>query len=154
VTNVSFAMYRRAFYRANAGGGHEIEIRVGKRTPKLDALLAREGMRRWVFLTACNPGARRLGVAENRGRTKALKFSLRRGGFLFFEGLSGSDAGDWPEEASFLVVGIARREADRLRRRFGQDAFVTGLYGGAARLWPARRRGSPPGVVPLPLFTR
>jgi len=56
---------------------------------------------------------------------------------LLFEGRSGADARDWPEEAGFLVVGIARREADRLRRRFGQDAFVTGLFGGVARLWPS-----------------
>ena len=133
----SYPAYRRAFYRANAGGRIDIEIRVGRKTPALDDMLRRRGKRRWAFLTACNPGARLLGAAENRARTKALKFSLRRGGFLFFEGLRGSDAGDWPEDASFLVVGIARREADRLRRRFGQDAFVTGLLGGAARLWPA-----------------
>jgi hypothetical protein len=62
---------------------------------------------------------------------------LGKGGYLFLHGTSGSDAGDWPEEASFLVLGIARREADRLRRRFGQDAFVTGRRGGRARLWPA-----------------
>jgi hypothetical protein len=141
VANVSWATYRSAFYRANAGGGNEIEIRVGRRTPALDDLLGREGKRRWAFLTACNPGARRLGAAENRVRTSALRSSLRTGGFLLFEGRSGSGAGDWPEEASFLVVGISRRQADRLRRRFGQDAFVTGLRGGAAHLWPAGANG-------------
>ena len=132
----SYPAYRRAYYRANAGE-IAVEIRGGKKTPALDDLLKRSGKRRWAFLTACNPGARRLGVAENRVRTDALRISLRRGGFLFFEGRSGSDAGDWPEEASFLVIGIARREADRLRRRFAQDAFVTGLRGGVARLSPA-----------------
>jgi Protein of unknown function (DUF3293) len=146
MTNVSWVTYRRAFYRADAGGGNEIEIRIGKRTPALDDLLGREGKRRWAFLTACNPGARRLGAAENRVRTSALRSSLRTGGFLLFEGRSGSGAGDWPEEASFLVVGISRRQADRLRRRFGQDAFVTGLRGGAAHLCPggrtAAKRGS------------
>ena len=129
--------YRRAFYRADAGEGPEIEIRVGKRTPALDALLEGKGKRRWAFLTACNPGARRLGASENRVRSNALRISLRRRGFLFLEGRGGSDAGDWPEEASFLVVGIALSEAEQLRRRFGQDAFVTGLRGGLARLWPA-----------------
>ena len=132
----SYPAYRDAFYRSNAGGAG-IEIRVGKRTPALDELLRRCGKRRWAFLTACNPGGRELSIAENRVRTNVLKSSLRSGGFLFFEGRSGADAGDWAEEASFLVLGIARREADRLRRRFGQDAFVTGLRGGAARLWPA-----------------
>ncbi len=131
------AAYRRAFYRADAGGGHEIEIRIGKKTPALDDLLGREGMRRWAFLTACNPGARLLSQTENRARTRALELALRSSGFLFFRGRGGADACDWTEEASFLVVGIARREADRLRRRFGQDAFVTGLCGGVARLWPA-----------------
>jgi Protein of unknown function (DUF3293) len=132
---VSWVTYRRAFYRANVRG-EEIEIRVGKRTPALDGLLAREGKRRWIFVTAYNPGARRLGVAENRVLTSALKSSLRRGGFLFFQGLSGSDAGDWPEEESFLVVGIRVQAAERLRRRFAQDAIVTGTRGGTARLWP------------------
>ena len=135
MTKVSWVTYRRAFYRANVRG-EEIEIRVGKRTPALDGLLAREGKRRWVFVTACNPGASRLGAAENRIRMNALKSSLRSGRFLFFEGRSGSDAGDWPEEESFLVVGIRGRDAERLRRRFDQDAIVTGTSGGAARLWP------------------
>jgi hypothetical protein len=130
------AAYRRAFYRADAGGGNEIEVRIGKRAPALDDLLGREGKRRWAFLTACNPGACLLGQAENRARTHALGSALRRRGLLFFRGRGGADAGDWTEEASFLVIGIARREADRLRRRFGQDAFVTGLRGGVARLWP------------------
>ena len=133
----SYPAYRRAFYRANAGGRIDIEIRVGRKTPALDELLRRRGKRRWAFLTACNPGARLLGQAENRARTRALESLLRSRGFLFFRGRSGADAGGWTEEASFLVVGIARPEADRLRRRFGQDAFVTGLLGGAARLWPA-----------------
>ena len=135
MTKVSWVGYRRAFYRANVRG-EEIEIRVGKRTPALDGLLAREGKRRWVFVTACNPGACRLGAAENRIRMSALKSSLRGGGFLFFEGRSGSRAGDWPDEESFLVVGIRGRDAERLRRRFDQDAIVTGTRGGAARLWP------------------
>src|SRR5659263_182526 len=88
MTKVSWATYRRAFYRANAGGGNEIEIRVGRRTPALDDILGREGKRRWAFLTACNPGARRLGALKNRVRTSALRSSLRTGGFLLFEGLS------------------------------------------------------------------
>jgi hypothetical protein len=130
------AAYRRAFYRADAGAGRVLEIRVGRRAPSLDDILAENGKRRWAFLTACNPGARRLSARENRGRTNELRLSLRRSGFLFFAGRGGSDAGDWTEEASFLVIGIARRDADRLRRRFGQDAIVTGLRGGVARLWP------------------
>jgi hypothetical protein len=134
-TSVLWVTYRRAFYRANVRG-EEIEIRVGKKTPTLDHVLAREGKRRWTFITACNPGARLLGAAENRVRTRALKSALRNAGFLFFAGKGGSDAGDWPEEESFLVVGIGQREADRLRRRFRQDAIVTGTRGGVARLWP------------------
>jgi Protein of unknown function (DUF3293) len=134
-TSVSWVTYRRAFYRANVRG-EEIEIRVGKRTPALDGVLARKGKRRWAFLTACNPSARLLGPAENRVRTRALKSALRNAKYLFFAGKGGSDAGNWPGEESFLVVGIGQREADRLRRRFCQDAIVTGTRGGFARLWP------------------
>ena len=134
-TSVSWVTYRRAFYRANVRG-EEIEIRVGKRTPALDGVLARERKRRWAFLTACNPCGRLLGAAENRVRTRALKSALRNAGFLSFAGKGGSDSGDWAGEESFLVVGIGQREADRLRRRFRQDAIVTGVRGGVARLWP------------------
>ena len=129
------AAYRRAFYRADTGGGERIMIRIGRATPALDALLGREGKRRWAFLTACNPGARPLGPAENGTRTRALESTLRSGGFLFFSGMGGADAGDWTPEPSFLVIGIALGEADRLRRRFGQDACVTGVRGSPARLW-------------------
>ena len=131
------AAYRRAFYRADTGDGEKIEIRIGRETPALDAVLLEEGKRRWAFLTACNPGARPLGQAENRARTRVLESTLRSGGFLFFSGEGGADAGDWTPESSVLVIGIALGEADRLRRRFGQDAFVTGVRGSPARLWPA-----------------
>jgi len=130
------AAYRRAFYRADAGTGKAIEIRVGWRSPAVDELLAARGKRRWVFLTACNPGAVRLSDAVNRARTRELESALRTRRITFFRGEGGSDAGDWREEESFLALGVSLRAAERLRRRFGQDAFVTGIVGGVARLWP------------------
>lgn len=131
------AAYRRAFYRVAAGRGKEIEIRVGRRSPAVDDLLAASGKRRWVFITACNPGAVRLSEAVNRERTRALEAALRKRRIDFFRGRGGSDSGDWQAEESFLAVGVSLRAAERLRRRFGQDAFVTGVKGGVARLWPA-----------------
>lgn len=130
------AAYRRAFYRVDPEAGNAIEIRVGRRSPGVDELLAANGKRRWVFLTACNPGAVRLGDAVNRERTRALAVSLRKRRIVFFRGQGGSDSGDWPPEESFLALGVSLRAADGLRRRFRQDAFVTGVKGGVARLWP------------------
>ena len=137
MTNVSWVTYRRAFYRANAGGANEIEIRVGKRTPALDDFLGREGKRRWAFLTACNPGARRLGAAENRVRTNALKSSLRSGGFLFFEGRAVPTPATGPRKRAFSSSASRGAKRTVSGGGFGQDAFVTGLRGGVARLWPA-----------------
>ncbi len=125
--------YRRTLYRVRIGASRTIEIRVGRRTAELDRLLFDAGKRRWAFLTACNPGARRLGPSENGSRTRALRRALRAGRHMCFPGTGGADSGGWEEE-SFLVLGIALRDAERLRRRFRQDAFVTGIRGGRARL--------------------
>lgn len=132
-----FAAYERAWYRFRFGSRH-IEIRIGKPCPDLDALLARRGLERWAVITACNPGDQRLSAAENRRRTRALAAALTREGYVFFRGAGGSDTGDWPPEASFLVVGISARAAEGMRRHYEQDCIVTGVRGGTAALSPSR----------------
>ena len=129
-----FTAYDSAWYRFRVGR-RLIEIRVGKPCPEVDELLRRHGLRRWGFVTACDPGPERLTSAENRMRTRRLEAELSRKGYVFFRGAGGSDT-DNHEEASFLVLGMSLRDAERLRRRYAQDCIVAGQAGQVARLSP------------------
>jgi len=125
--------YRATTYRATLDG-ERVEIRIGERTPRLDALLRARGVTDWAFVTAANPHATRLSEAENEARHVELTRALAAEGFTGFEGESVADDGAWPPERSLLVVGIRESEAVRIARRFDQEAIVAGALGEPARL--------------------
>jgi hypothetical protein len=59
-----------------------------------------------------------------------------RRGYTAFPGEGIGDDGQWPPERSLLILGIARDDARRLGREFGQLAIVHGEKGGPAMLLP------------------
>jgi hypothetical protein len=63
--------YRATSYRATLDG-ERVEIRIGERTPRLDALLRVRGVSTWAFVTAANPHATRLPDDENAARHAEL----------------------------------------------------------------------------------
>ena len=114
-----------------------IAIRIGERNGELDALIGASGSA--AFLTAANPGSKRLTDEENARRTGALRKVLHAAGTLYREGEGRDPRRAWPAEASFLVLGIARGDAAKLARGFGQNAFVWCEPGKAPELVLAAR---------------
>ncbi len=133
----------RAAYEATSYVVHEspvggFTIRCGDVSPALDALLAAAGTDTWAFITAHNPGSRRLDDAENRRRHAALVEEVGRRGLVCHAGAGRGDDGAWPAEESVLVPGLDEAAAVAIGRAFGQLAVVVGERGRPARLaWVA-----------------
>jgi hypothetical protein len=125
--------YRATTYRATLDG-ERVEIRIGERTPGLDALLHARGLSSWAFVTAANPFALRLPDEENARRHAELVRAVGAQGCDFVAGECVGDDGAWPAEAGLLIVGIPEPAARALARDFTQEAIVAGEPGHAARL--------------------
>lgn len=126
--------FRRTTYTARLPDGRTIRIRIGKRNAALDALLAAHGERTWAYITAWNPGARRLAATVNAARHQSLLAELAALAKTYFEGDGIPDEPGWDPEKSVLVLGLSLQEARALGRRFGQLAIAAGEVGEAARL--------------------
>lgn len=125
--------YRSTSYVADTPKG-EIIIRIGSASALMDELLADKRVREWAFLSASNPGSKKLTETENSGRYEKLRSVLIELEKEFFEGYSRADDGGWPDEKSALVIGISLNEALEIGKRFGQLAIVSGARGGQAVL--------------------
>lgn len=115
--------YRRTGYEA-AG----IVVRVGRRAPAGDRLLAALGVRAGGFVTAWNPLSRPMPVGWNRRTQDRLARHARR---LPMVAGCGSDR-RWREE--HLLIGGDPRRLIVLARRFRQRGVVLVAPGRPARL--------------------
>jgi hypothetical protein len=105
--------YHRTCYRV---GG--VSVRIGHRSDAADRLLACNGARSAVFITAWNPRSQRMPERWNRRMQRALAGRLRRRPVLQAEGA-------WRRwrEAHLLVLADPR-PVTVLARRFRQNAVV------------------------------
>lgn len=111
-----------------------IPVRIGQTSPELEALLDAKEADCWAFITACNPGSLPLAPPENERRQEALRRRLEELGFAPFPGMGVGTGGDWPPEASYLVLRMPPEQAAGLGRELGQNAIVVGSRGRAAEL--------------------
>jgi hypothetical protein len=149
--------YLRTTYRVT-GVDPPIDIRIGEPCPALDALLEKHGVRCWAFITAWNPGSKRLDDAENRRRQARLEADVEQGGHVFYRGAGvpddfvgrGSESSiqaprsssglpdpagaEWRPEISILIAGLDHGAAVALGRKFDQAAIVFGEAGNKAEL--------------------
>ena len=88
----------------------------------LDTWLADNGPAGW--LSAFNPGSRRLSILDNLRRHDALWRRLRAEGRTALAGYAADPVGEWPDEPSLLVPGIGLEQLNRLALDFGQVAFL------------------------------
>ncbi len=88
----------------------------------LGAWLADNGPAGW--LSAFNPGSRRLSILDNLRRHDALWRRLRLEGRTALVGYAADPSGAWPDETSLLVPGIGLERLNRLALDFGQLAFL------------------------------
>jgi hypothetical protein len=128
-----------------------IDIRVGEPCPALDALLKKHESgeagdhpstfhvhpspaRSWAFITAWNPGSKKLDDAENRRRQEQLEAEVKQGGYVFYRGAGVPDEKGWQAEESMLILGIEPAEATRLGKKYGQVAIVMGTLNALPKL--------------------
>ena len=128
-----YQAYRQTTFEADTPVGR-VEVRVGRRSRKLDRLLNFREARSWAFLTAWNPGGTFAGEEQNRQRQQALESELSDQGWTFFPGQCVPDNADWAPEQCALVVGITADEATEFAERWDQDSVVCGRHGESARL--------------------
>jgi uncharacterized protein len=120
------AAYDEALYVVDG-----LVLRIGEHSAGLDALLEAQAAASAAFLTAANPRGEQRSQAANEAAMQALRASLS---WPFRPGEGRDPQGRWSAEPSLLVIGIPRREAEALGRKFEQNAIVFVEKGGAAEL--------------------
>ncbi|MEZ5595167.1 MAG: DUF3293 domain-containing protein [Pseudomonadales bacterium] len=73
---------------------------------------------------ACNPRGEMGTDGENHARQQALAVNLDQKGHARLTGIGEDPAGEWPGEASLLILGMNREEAADLGAQWGQNAVV------------------------------
>lgn len=127
--------YRATLYRVRLPGA-ELTLRIGVRDAVSEKRLAQfAGCRRhWALVTPCNPHSRRLMDWQNRLRHAGMEAGLRASGLVYYPSLHDDPAGQWPDEAGFLLVDSPHGLARALGRQYGQNAIVAARLGEAPRL--------------------
>lgn len=115
--------YRGTEYQV--GRGHDaILLRVDTRSQPLLGLYASSGQRCAVFITAYNPFSQLHGAEANDAANARLRAELERQTNHIIEGAGIDPSGAWPEEQSFLALGMGLEAAKTLGMQFGQNAIV------------------------------
>lgn len=111
-----------------------IEIRIGMRNPKIDALLKKLNTEEWAFITAFNPKSEKATDEENSKMHRQLANEVIRSGWRYYEGEGKGNEDHWEAERSLFIVGITKGDALALAKKFSQYAFVYGTMNEAAFL--------------------
>lgn len=138
--------YKKTRFVVRAPGG-EIVLRVGERNLQLDALMEKFGAVSSAFVTAWNPGSVNLSPEENQTRQTTLTEEVRKAGYVSFCGEGVGEDQAWAPEASVLIVGILRGDAQRLGMRFGQLALVFAERGRAVEVLLCSDRSGGPSLT-------
>ena len=124
--------YRNADYVVF--GEPDLVLRIGVPSEYLDALLDTDGAASAAFVTGANPHGLLVAEQANQIASFTLAEMLDGAGYTLYEGEGRDPAGEWRAEASLLIVGIARAEAEALGRRMKQNAIVFAEKGRAPEL--------------------
>lgn len=132
-TEALLSAYRQTRYRVCLPGHAAVEIRVGIPAPNLDVALERARTDAWAFVTAHNPGPRRLSHAINARRNVALRRAARRFYLSAWPAVGIGHSGG-PTEPGFVFLGASAHAARTLGRAFGQLAVLHGRRGAPVQL--------------------
>ena len=110
--------------------GHTVAL--GQTHPEVDYKLQGNPKNRWVILTAENPRGELFPVFVNKQRTITFQYDLEDSFYQFSKGKGVAEG--YPEEVSFLILGVDLKEAFALAQKYKQQAIITGVVGGFAEL--------------------
>lgn len=97
---------------------------IGEASTALAALYSARGVECCAYLTAYNPHSQRLSTMMNVQRQQALVRDVQKIGLEMIKGRGQHPQGAWPAEPSILVLGMDRRLACELGRKYAQNAIV------------------------------
>lgn len=132
-----------ARYEARVGAG-AFPLRIGEPAPALERQIPAEC---YLWITAWNPPLAARSAERNRQADQRLVAWLREAGRAYVPASASDDEGRW-HEPGWLVLDLARDQADALARAFSQGGILYWRHAQPVRLrlmWPA-----PPGVSRLP----
>ena len=109
-------------------------IQIGAFHPHLDQWLSARSFETWAYITAWNPGSKRITKKENNRRQEELKAELENRGMIFYPGLGEHPTGRWEAEESLWIPGCSLDLGLLLARKFDQNAIVYGKVGEIAQL--------------------
>jgi hypothetical protein len=118
--------YLSASYRVQSSGETFI-LHIDQYSEPLSRLLVASGHHCAAFITACNPWGKLQSPEANSVANSRLADQLwqRPGGEArTIEGAGYDPRGTWPEEKSFLVLGLDLEASRALGREFNQNAIV------------------------------
>jgi hypothetical protein len=113
---------------------HDYTIRIGDACTELDDLMIQHEVGTWTFITAYNPLSEKLSAKENEKLNEKLAAELLLLELQTYPATSVADKGDWPDEKSFLVLGLNLEQATQLGFNHGQHAIVFGRFNKPAQL--------------------
>jgi hypothetical protein len=125
--------YKSTSYCVEAPG-EIIRLRVGLHNPQFDQFLARSGAPQWAFVTAFNPRSTKLSEQENQQRHESLAKLLKESGYTFVPCNGVDDDNEWPTERGYVILDINRAEAEKIAKRFKQNAILFGRRDGVPEL--------------------
>ena len=97
------------------------DIKIGKTLPPaIQELLNKESSA--AILTAWNPRSQVLPVSENKTRNTKLNLKLKK--YTVYEAVGKGNDPSWSAEESFFILGIKKKDVDRLAVDFEQNAYV------------------------------
>ena len=114
--------YRETEYRVF--GTEPFVITVGVACSDLLALCHGHKVTCAAFITACNPLSRELPAHENQHRQDELAKELSQRSLNYLDGVGQHPSGSWPDEPSFLVLGLELEAAKSLGQSLEQNAIV------------------------------
>ncbi len=100
-----------------------LRLNIDEQNDGARILMASFNVETAAFITAWNPGSRELTLDENFDRQADLLEEIEQLRLNYFVGRGEHPENGWRED-SYLVLGISPEEADRLARKFEQNAYV------------------------------
>lgn len=133
IPNTLLEAYRAARYVARIEGD-EISLAIGCANPDLARALVERGRKSGCFITAWNPFGQACDAGANAVANEQLLADLQARGWDVFVGEGRDVLGEWPAEASFLVMGPGEDDAAALCAAYSQNAVVVFAADGVPHL--------------------
>lgn len=122
ISEALLAAYSQSEYWVH--GKPDFLLQIDQKSDALNAVYREFDVRSAAFITAYNPWSKSLSETENRTRQSRLETRMADLGFPILPGVGQDPSGQWPAEASCLVLGIDQKTALQVGTEYEQNAIV------------------------------